>query len=219
MQGHGTEFVGTWSRDAFILAAVLCIDNSDLLHIAKGYPPDEKFMESIQSATDDWVGLVHATGGSLKPHKCFWYMLGWWWVNNMPHLRKQCKLPQPQTPLTIPQPDGTRVAIKLKEVSNPEKKLGVFTCPNRGFDYHVDHCCTVGFEYAAKLAARNHPPRETWMGTQYQPYPKLIYGVAAVTHLPKKLVETFQLIWYKLLPSLKVNRHITKECWMLPTMF
>ena len=102
------------------------------------------------------------------------------------------------------------MAIKLKEVSNPEKKLGIFTCPDGDFGYHVDHCLTVGLEYTAKLAARNLPPRDGWMGTQYQLYPKLICGVVAITHSPKKLEETFQSIWYKLLPSLKVDCHITK---------
>jgi hypothetical protein len=57
------------------------------------------------------------------------------------------------------------------------------------------------------------------MGTRYQLYLKLIYGAVAITHSPKKLEETFQSIWYKLLPSLKVNWHITKEFCMLPTMF
>ena len=76
-QGHGTEFVGAWARNAFMLAAVLYIDNSDLLHMAKGYSTDDEFLASNQSATNDWAGLVHATGGSLKPQKCFWYMLGW----------------------------------------------------------------------------------------------------------------------------------------------
>jgi hypothetical protein len=57
------------------------------------------------------------------------------------------------------------------------------------------------------------------MGTRYQLYPKLIHGAVAITHSPKKLEETFQSIWFKLLPLLKVNWHITKEFCMLPTMF
>jgi hypothetical protein len=57
------------------------------------------------------------------------------------------------------------------------------------------------------------------MGTRYQLFPKLIYGVAAVTHSLQKLEEVFQSIWYKLLPSLPVNRNITKEYRMLPLRF
>jgi hypothetical protein len=49
------------------------------------------------------------------------------------------------------------------------------------------------------------------MGTHYQLFPKLIYGAAAFTHSPQKLEDAFESIWYKLLPSLCVNRNITNE--------
>jgi hypothetical protein len=75
--GHGTEFVGAWLRDVFMLAAVLYLDDSDLLHVAKGLSTDDELLASVQSATNAWAGLVHVTGGSLKPQKCFWYMMGW----------------------------------------------------------------------------------------------------------------------------------------------
>ncbi len=121
--GHGTEFVGAWSRDAFMLA--------------KEFPTNAEFLELVQSATNDWAGLVHASSRSLKPQKCFWYMLGWQWVNGVPRLRKLCELPI--TPFTIPQPD-TQVAIRLKDVNDPEKKLGVYTCPSGNFTFHVGQC-------------------------------------------------------------------------------
>jgi hypothetical protein len=57
------------------------------------------------------------------------------------------------------------------------------------------------------------------MGTHYQLLPKLIYGAASVTHSPQKLEDAFESIWYKLLPSLCVNRNITKEYRMLLLRF
>ena len=104
-QGNGMEFVSAGSTDAFMLAVVLYIDDSNLLHMAKGHPTDKELLASVQSATYDWAGLIHATGRLLDPQKCFWYMLEWQWVNGVPRLKKLCELPQ--TPLTIPQPDGT----------------------------------------------------------------------------------------------------------------
>jgi hypothetical protein len=71
--GHGVTFIG------FILSVVLNANDSDLFHMAIGTPLDEEFLQLVQSATNDWAGLVHTTQGSLKPQKCFWYMLGWVW--------------------------------------------------------------------------------------------------------------------------------------------
>jgi hypothetical protein len=57
------------------------------------------------------------------------------------------------------------------------------------------------------------------MGMRYQLFPKLIYGAAVVTHSPQKLEDAFKSIWYKLLPSLCVNRDITKEYRILLLQF
>ncbi len=119
----------------------------------------------------------------------------------------------------MPQQDGTRVPIGLKAISDPEMKLGVHTCPTGNFSYHVAHILTTGSEYAERLGTRRLPARDAWMGTHYQLFPKLIYGAATVTHSPQKLEDAFESIWYKLSPSLRVNRNITKEYRMLPLRF
>jgi hypothetical protein len=60
--GHGVKFIGAWAQDAFTLAADLYIDDSDLFHMAIGTPSDEEFLQLVQNATNNWAGLVHATG-------------------------------------------------------------------------------------------------------------------------------------------------------------
>jgi hypothetical protein len=77
--GHGVTFIGAWAQDAFTLSAVLFVDDSNLFHMAIRTPSDKEFLQLIHNATSNWAGLIHATGESLKPQKCFWYMLGWVW--------------------------------------------------------------------------------------------------------------------------------------------
>jgi hypothetical protein len=216
-QGHGAHFAPGLAWDAFTIAAVINVDDSDLLHLARGTPTDAEFLESVQAATIDWTGLVHTSGGSLKPAKCFWYMLGWKWVKGEARLKALGELPQ--QPLMIPQQGGQMAAISLHPVDKPEKKLGVYVCPTGDFTYHVDHLWKTGLEYTSRLQARNPPPRDCWMGTGCQLYPKLIYGAVFLTHDPDKLKVAFQLVWYSLLPLLKVNHHITKEFCTLPLRF
>jgi hypothetical protein len=98
--GHGVSFIGVWAWDAFTLSAVLYVDDSDLFHMALGMPLDEEFLQIVQSATNDWTGLVHATGGLLKPQKCFLYMLSWIWKKVKARLKTLYELPQ--SPLYIP---------------------------------------------------------------------------------------------------------------------
>ena len=87
--GHGLNFVSAWTGDAFFIAAVLYVDDSDLLHMSlESEESDAEFFDQIQQATFDWGGLVQATGGALKPSKCFWYMLSWRWSRGRPSLKK-----------------------------------------------------------------------------------------------------------------------------------
>ncbi len=78
--GHGVTFIGTWARGAFTLCAFLYVDDSDLFHMALGTPLDKEFLQIVQRVTNDWAGLVQATGGLIKPKKSFWYFLGWIWT-------------------------------------------------------------------------------------------------------------------------------------------
>jgi hypothetical protein len=144
-------------------------------------------------------------------------MLGWKWIRGEARLKTLAKLPQ--EPLQIPQPGRQDAPISLNPVDKPEKKLRVYVCTTGDFTYHVSQIKQTGMEYASCLQACKPPPRDAWMGTRYQLYPKMIYGAVSFTHDPEKLENAFQLVWYNLLPTLQVNRHIRKEFRTLPLCF
>ena len=108
--------MGAWSGTLLSLAAILYVDDSDLLHVAKSpATTDDEFFQDVQRATMDWGGLVQATGGSLKPSKCFWYMMAWQWNKGVYTMKKPNQLPQEL--LLIPQPGhAPNVPITLKPV-------------------------------------------------------------------------------------------------------
>jgi len=216
--GHGVNFTSAWSGDAFYLAAILYVDDSDLLHMSlEDLPEDEEFLDLVQRATFDWGGLVQATGGSLKPSKCFWYMLSWRWSRGKPLLKKRSQLPS--VPLMIPQPDGANVPIALKEVTESEKKLGVWTCPAGDFGVHVSEMKKKGKKWAARMRNGCCPPRDAWLGLRHQLWRQMSYGLVAVSHPPNKLEKAVQSVWFECLPFLKVNRHIRLEWRTLPLRY
>ena len=125
----------------------------------------------------------------------------------------------PAAPLLIPQPDGTEVPIPLHDVSHPEKKLGVWTCPSGDFGHHVKQIKQKGLDWAASMQVSHCPPKDVWLGLRHQLYRKMSYGFVALVHPPDLLEKAFQDVWFKCLPSLLVNRHIRTEWRMLPIKF
>ena len=71
-----------------------------------------------------WSCFLNATGGALKPGKCFWYMINcickegkWKYVKMVPQ------------EMVIINPDGTKSPIKQEEVTESKKTLGIHDSP------------------------------------------------------------------------------------------
>ncbi len=71
-KGHDAHFLAPMSQVRCSLSAILYVDDTDLLHL--NMDTNESVQEvhiALQRAIENWGQLLIATGGSLKPEKCF----------------------------------------------------------------------------------------------------------------------------------------------------
>jgi hypothetical protein len=141
--GHASVFAGAWSGVLFILAAIIYVDDTDLLILSCSWDQSlDEFFQQTQDAVMDWGLIVQATGGYLKATKCFWYMMAWQWKNGEPTL---CPLSQlPKYKLMIPQKNGQPVPIPMTDVTTSKETLGVFSCPASDFGAHITNKMAKG---------------------------------------------------------------------------
>jgi hypothetical protein len=97
-KGHGAHFMAPLSLVRRSLSAILYVDDTDLLHI--NMDADESIVEvhaAIQRAIENWGHLLIATGGTLKPDKCFYHLLDFAWTQrgggNTLHIMRMSALP------------------------------------------------------------------------------------------------------------------------------
>jgi hypothetical protein len=79
-KGHGATFLCPVTGVKFFLAAVLFVDDCDLIHI--DMVKDESALETfdkMQASVCNWGMLLIATGGSYKPDKCFHHLISFVW--------------------------------------------------------------------------------------------------------------------------------------------
>jgi hypothetical protein len=79
--GHGARFMAPMSLVKRSLSAILYVDDTYLLHL--NMERNESVWEvrrSLQQSIDNWGKLLIATGGSLKPEKCFYHLLDFAWL-------------------------------------------------------------------------------------------------------------------------------------------
>jgi hypothetical protein len=88
----------------------------------------------MQIEIEQWSALLNATGGALKPEKCWWYLLDYTCVDG-----KWTYADIVPRELLITNPDGTKSAIKQEEVTVSKKTLGIYNAPAGGNKGHLDH--------------------------------------------------------------------------------
>ncbi len=120
--GFGARIYSSYYKWLLLFAAVMYIDNTDLIHWA-GWPScsPSKLIATAQSTTYARGSLATATGAAMKPEKCCAYFLSYWYNHGRAKLRMVRALPASIAPITlssgkiapshlrVPLPDGTQL--------------------------------------------------------------------------------------------------------------
>jgi hypothetical protein len=217
-QGYGARLYSGWSGNDVYLAALLYVDDTDLLHSAPAPDlPTQVLVKWVQQAITCWAKLLQATGGSLKPPKCYWYLLSYKFVNGVATLRPRLELTSHT--INIPQPDKRDVTIELLDPSVPSKVLGVWTAPNRDGSRMVEHMADKGTQWATRVQSSTLHSREVWHSFTTQAVPAVRYGLIGVMATRRHIDKHLPKWYYDCLPRLGVNRHIALQWRTLPRQF
>jgi hypothetical protein len=86
--GHGANIRSSYLACLFILAAVMYIDDTDLLNWPSSSSADPyKLVAHVQRATTDYTNLAQAIGGILKGAKCSVYFLDYKFVRGQARMK------------------------------------------------------------------------------------------------------------------------------------
>eukprot|EP00804_Cyclotella_cryptica_P019501 CCRYP_006665-RB/>CCRYP_006665-RB protein AED:0.69 eAED:-0.40 QI:0/-1/0/1/-1/1/1/0/366 len=129
-EGHGATFLCPISKLHHKLAGILYVDDTDIVHLNMNKV--ECMTEThaaLQSSLDSWSELLIATGGSLKPEKCFYYLMGFVWdrQGKWSHSKLEEK---EEYGISVLLPDGTRAPIEHLSVNEARVTLGMSSCPS-----------------------------------------------------------------------------------------
>jgi hypothetical protein len=129
-QGHRATFRCPISGTSSKLAAILYVDDMDVIHLQLDEDKSvEETHKQLQASVLSWGNLLIATGGSLKPEKCFYHIISfdwrpdgiWRYANNKDREDLQ---------IMVPQPDDTFAAIAHLGVSEVSQTLGSMSVPS-----------------------------------------------------------------------------------------
>ncbi len=211
-KGHGAQFKAPMSQVRWSLLTILYVDDTDLLHL--NMEGDESVQEvhlALQQSIENWGKLLIATGGSLKPDKCFFHLLDFSWTKKggwqyVMHHEDETAV------ITVPMPDGTMAPIKHRAVDDAQKMLGVVTCLSGNSMGSLQQMREKTQKWLDSLTSGRLPRRMMWFSVSHQLWPLVKCGLCcSMATLPE--LETVLLPFYqKMLPLsgvvCKANRGI-----------
>lgn len=197
--GYGAFFTLAWSGLVFCIAALLYVDDTDLLHMSRTKClPEAAFVANIQCTTYYWAKLMQAIGGNLKPEKCYWYLLSYKFVRSKATLKPFQDLDHYS--LLILQPNGDNVPITLKSPHAASEVLGVWMSPTEDGTHHLQH-----------IISSNLTSMEVWHSFRTQAMPSVSYGLLTLMLHRYQLGNFFTKWNHSFLPALGLNQNITAK--------
>ncbi len=169
--GFGAQIYSSYYKRLLLLAAVMYVDDTDLIHWAGwlSCSPSE-FIAAAQTATYAWGSLAIATVAAMKPEKFYAYFLSYWYNRGRAKLRMVRALLASIAPMTLPSgkiagshlrvplPDGTSAPIPTLCRKDASLMLGIYFGPTSGSGTHILKMAKKGFIWADQIKSRALPP-------------------------------------------------------------
>ncbi len=112
----------------------LFVDDTDLYTWRKEILDPGNLWCQTQLELEQWSCLLNATGGALKPEKCFWYMLDYEYKD-----REWTYVETVTTKLVINNLNGTKSLIQQEDFTVSKKTLGIHDSPAGGNASHLTY--------------------------------------------------------------------------------
>ena len=199
-KGHGGFFVCPITKVASDMAAILFVDDTDILHIRMD--KDETTAQAhsaIQASILSWGGLLMASGGAFKPVKCFFHLIAFKWRNDGSWKYDRLENDE-QWDVGVPMPDGTMERIEHVPVDESRETLGVWSSPSGNNKAALQSMQTKAQEWLDRAKEGRMMRRDIWFLVQHQLWPKLHYGLGSNTASLKDLSLCLKKQYWQMMP-------------------
>ena len=179
-QGHGAQFQCPISAQTQDLSCILYVDDNDLIHMSHNESDSiPQLHNTLHKSITSWGDLLIATGGSLKPAKCFFYLIGYGPNGKGSWQYTDFSVTQ-NLPIEVPLPDGSTTPIQQLTVHTPSTTLGGSTAPT-GTDCALAQLTQKAEDWAHTARNLGLRPRDIPISIARKFCPKLRYGLCANT--------------------------------------
>jgi hypothetical protein len=210
-KGHGVHLLCPISRRMIHLAGTLFVDDTDLKHFEMNRAKTpSKAHAALQSSIHNWGRLLIATGGALKPAKCFYHLISFSWTMEG-KWRYDANDKRTDLDIVVPLEDRTLTSIEHLPVTAPTKTLGQMTCPTGSSSGAIAQMQEKAQGWVAKAReSKLHKGHLNFL-LDKQFWPGVLFGISSVCARFKELEECLMKTYYNMLPLCGIRRSVRNE--------
>ena len=220
-KGHQATFRCPITRREGTLSAILFVDDTDILHLnMTRLEILEETHEALQSSVTSWGEKLIATGGALKPSKCFYYLVDFEWLEDGSWRYRELEEEElVQYQIRVPLADGQSQQIEYLKPDDARKTLGCMTCPAGDNTKALERMRTQAQGWIDDITNGKLQRRQVWFMLPKQFWPRVGYGMGVNTASIQELEEALRNPYYNLLPHCGVIRSIHRSLRTLDSGF
>eukprot|EP00956_Cyclotella_meneghiniana_P029293 scaffold70426_cov59-Cyclotella_meneghiniana.AAC.4 len=172
-EGHGATFLCPITKYRHDAAGILYVDDTDLIHL--NLEEEESVTEAhraLQRSVMSWSDLLIASGGALKPEKCFFYLISFKW-DRKGRVVYEDNHKCPEYSLSVKLPSGETEKITHLGPDSELVTLGVPSCPSGKTEPSMSLMKEKALSWAHLSRSSNLPPRDLHFGVNRKFWPKV----------------------------------------------
>jgi hypothetical protein len=212
--GLGTDIHDPITDEIIHSMGAMFVDDLDLYTWREVIQDPLDLILQAQKEMSQWSLLLNATGGALKPEKCFWYLLDYTCNEG-----EWSYAVHSDFNLFVNNPDRSKSSIKQEGVQTSKKTLGIYDSPAGGNQGHLEYIHGKLMTWITRMRNGHLPSHMAWIAYKLQLWPGLCYGLGTMTNDLGVTETIFDKADYETMPILGVARTVKRELRMLHTTF
>ena len=201
----GVIMVASISLVVTIVTAIMYVDDTDIFVMKKERENLESLIRRIQKILDIWTNALWATGGVLRPEKCWWMLIDFKWKGSeWRYITKDDK------EVNIWVPDHKKVRTKVQQIDPHESKrtLGVVIAGDGNMEGQKQKLLETSIEWANKMEKAYLHKSEANLAINTTLARSWAYPVQATSLTFEDCVDIMKPAYKVILSKLGSNRHI-----------
>ena len=144
----GVTIMTSISLAITIYTAIMYVDDTDMFSFGHINESAEDLLQRTQFLALRWCDALWATGGALRPEKCWWYFVRFTWQGS-----KWKYMPMEDNPgiMWVPDSNGTETMINRVEYNCPMRTLGVRLAADGNMTGEYEYLLQQSVKWATKL--------------------------------------------------------------------